>query len=239
MLKQLFQKNFGTFISMALLVIVPVSVSSTLAVLLYKYQDFLLNLTLGQTILYFLVVSITMAFALTPTTFVALLTGFYLGWPGFPGVVISYALASLIGYYLAQIIDQGKLLNFVNHFDKAAAVMEELKHQSWSLIILTRISPVLPFALMTFVLAMMKVNRRKFLLASIVGMLPRTLFFFWLGAQAQDVILLLQNSNTGTSGKLLLIALIAISVFGLYYLFNRALKKALSRQSNRKQQEII
>lgn len=235
MLKQLLQKNFGTFISMALLVIVPVSVSSTLAVLLHKYQDLLLNLTPGQTVLYFLVVSITMAFALTPTTFVALLTGFYLGWPGFPGVVISYGLASLIGYYLAQIIDQGKLLKFVNHFDKAAAVMEELKHQSWSLIILTRISPVLPFALMTFVLAMMKVNRRKFLLASIVGMLPRTLFFFWLGAQAQDIILLLQNSNTGTSGKLLLIALIAISVFGLYYLFNRALKKALSRQPNRKQ----
>lgn len=79
MLKQLLQKNFGTFISMALLVIVPVSVSSTLAVLLYKYQDLLLNLTPGQTVLYFLVVSITMAFALTPTTFVALLTGFYLG----------------------------------------------------------------------------------------------------------------------------------------------------------------
>jgi uncharacterized membrane protein YdjX (TVP38/TMEM64 family) len=180
MLKQLFQKNLGAFISMALLVIVPVSVSSTLAVLLYKYQDLLLNLTIGQIILYFLVVSLTMTFALTPTTFIALLTGFYLGWAGFSGVVISYALASLIGYQLAQIIDQGKLLKFINHFEKAAAVMEELKNQSWSLIILTRISPVLPFALMTFILAMMKVNKRKFLLASIVGMLPRTLFFFCL-----------------------------------------------------------
>lgn len=238
MLKQLFQKNLGAFISMALLVIVPITVSSTLAVLLYKYQELLLQLTAGQKILYFLVVSITMAFALTPTTFVALLTGFYLSWAGFPGVVISYALASLIGYYLAQIIDQGKLLKFINHFEKAAAVMEELKHQSWSLIILTRISPVLPFALMTFILAMMKVNKRKFLLASIVGMLPRTLFFFWLGTQAQDIILLLQNSDTGTSGKLLLIALIAISVFGLYYLFNRALKKALSQQSHQKNQEL-
>ncbi|WP_026461367.1 hypothetical protein [Adhaeribacter aquaticus] len=62
-------------------------------------------------------------------------------------------------------------------------------------------------------------------------MLPRTLFFFWLGTQAQDIILLLQNSDTGTSGKLLLIALIGISVFGLYYLFNHALKKALSKRA--------
>ncbi|WP_225986689.1 TVP38/TMEM64 family protein [Rufibacter sp. LB8] len=231
MLKQLLQKNIGALVSMAMLVIVPVSVSSSLAVLLYQYQDLLLNLAIPQTILYFLAVSLTMAFALTPTTFVAILSGFYLGWPGFPGVVISYAAVSLIGYFLAKAIDQGKLLKFVNHFEKAAIVMEELKHQSWGLIILTRISPVLPFALMTFILAMIKVDKRKFLLASIAGMLPRTLFFFWLGNQAQDILLLLQNSDTGTSGKFLLIALIAVSVFGLYYLFNRALKKALSRHS--------
>ena len=43
-------------------------------------------------LLYFAVVSFTMAFALTPTTFVALVTGFYLGWQGFPGVVVSYGL---------------------------------------------------------------------------------------------------------------------------------------------------
>ncbi|WP_233507777.1 TVP38/TMEM64 family protein [Adhaeribacter pallidiroseus] len=171
-----------------------------------------------------------MAFAITPTTFVAIITGFYLGWSGFPGVVISYGLASLIGYGLAQIIDHGKLIRFISHFEKAAAIMSELKNQSWSLIILTRISPVLPFALMTFVLAMMKVEKRKFFLASIVGMLPRTLFFFWLGTQAQDVIALLQNPDTGKSGQILLLLLIIVSLLGLYFLFNRALKKALEKK---------
>ncbi|WP_233219257.1 TVP38/TMEM64 family protein [Adhaeribacter arboris] len=215
---------------MALLAVGPVLISSTVAVLLYQYQAILQQLTLGQMVLYFMVVSFTMAFALTPTTFVALVTGFYLGWHGFPGVVISYGVASLIGYGLAQVIDHGKLLRFISHFEKAAAVMEELKHQSWSLIILTRISPVLPFALMTFVLAMMKVEKRKFFLASIVGMLPRTLFFFWLGTQAQDIIALLQNPNTGKSGQILIITLILVSLLGLYVLFNRALKKALTKR---------
>lgn len=231
MLKQLFQKNIGSLVSMALLAVGPVLISSTLAVGLYRYQHLLQHLTLVQMVLYFMVVSFTMAFALTPTTFVALVTGFYLGWSGFPGVVISYGVAALIGYGLAQVIDHGKLLGFIRRFDKAAAVMDELKHQSWSLIILTRISPVLPFALMTFVLAMMKVDKRKFLLASIIGMLPRTLFFFWLGTQAQDIIALLQNPDTGQSGQLLVIGLIVISLFGLYYVFNRALKKALARRT--------
>ena len=233
MLKQLFRKNIGAFVSMTLLVVVPVLVSSTLAVVLYRFQDLLQNLSVGQMVVYFVVVSLTMALALTPTTFVALITGFYLDWAGFPGVVVAYGLASLVGYGLAQVIDHGKLLGFINHFEKGAAVVNELKHQSWSLIILTRISPVLPFALMTFVLAIMKVDTRKFFLASIIGMLPRTLFFFWLGTQAQDIITLWQNPETGQGGQILLISLIIISLFGLYFVLNRALKKALAKQAVR------
>jgi membrane protein DedA with SNARE-associated domain len=87
---------------------------------------------------------------------------------------------------------------------------------------------------MTFVLAMMKVEKRKFLLASIVGMLPRTLFFFWLGTQAQDIIALLQNPDTGKSGQILVISLVLVSLLGLYILFNRALKKALSKRASGK-----
>lgn len=107
--------------------------------------------------------------------------------------------------------------------------MEELREQSWSLIILTRISPVLPFAFMTFVLSLVQVPRLRFLVASMVGMLPRTLFFFWVGTQAQDLLALLQDPNAGTTGKLLMGALVVISLGGLYVLLNRAFKKALSR----------
>ena len=219
---------------MLLLVLLPVVVSSGLGLLLYTYNEWLLHLNLGQMLLYFGVVSLTMAFALTPTTFVALVSGFYLDWIGFPGVVVSYGLAAILGYTVAQLIDEGKMLAFLNRFEKTALVMEELRHQSWGLIILTRISPVLPFALMTFVLSIMKISRRKFLLASLIGMLPRTLFFFWLGTQAQNLVTLLSDPDAGSGGKILMLALVVISLFGLYHLFDRALKKALRRSAEPK-----
>ena len=234
MLKELIFKNASTFFSMLLLVVVPVLVSSTLAFYLYQYQELLQSLEPWETILYFVVVAFTMAFALTPTTFVALVTGFYFGWPGFLGVVVAYGLAALMGYGVAQLIDQGKMLAFLHRFKKTGAVMDELREQSWSLIILSRISPVLPFAFMTFVLSLLRVDRVKFLLASMVGMLPRTLFFFWVGTQAQDIITLLNDPDTGKEGKLLVIGLIIISLFGLYYIFNKALKKALRRTTELK-----
>ncbi|UOQ72245.1 hypothetical protein [Hymenobacter cellulosilyticus] len=84
---------------------------------------------------------------------------------------------------------------------------------------------------MTFILAVMRIDRRRFLLGSVVGMLPRSLFFYWLGTKAKDVFTLVKNPDTGTTGKLLLLALVVISLFGLYYVFNHALKRALSRSN--------
>jgi uncharacterized membrane protein YdjX (TVP38/TMEM64 family) len=146
-------------------------------------------------------------------------------------MVGAYALAALMGYQVASVLDHGKMATFLSHFPKADAVMKELRHESWQLIVLTRISPVLPFALMTFVLAVLRVERRRFLLASVLGMLPRSLFFYWLGSKAQDIVALLRDSETGTAGKMLLFGLVAISLYGLYYLFNRALQRALRRST--------
>ncbi|WP_241498903.1 TVP38/TMEM64 family protein [Rufibacter ruber] len=231
MWKKLLQQNSGTLIYSLLLVVVPVVVSSGLGFLLYRNQELMHSLTPEQMLLYYLLISLTMAFALTPTTFVALATGFFVGWEGFPGVVIAYGAASLIGYQMARLIDQGKLERLLHQFPKAEGIRDELRSQSWSLIILTRISPVLPFAFMTFVLSLVRVPRMRFLVASMVGMLPRTLFFFWVGTQAQDLLALLQNPNAGTSGKLLMGGLVVISFGGLYVLLNRAFKKALAKSA--------
>ncbi|MDO7846841.1 VTT domain-containing protein [Hymenobacter sp. M29] len=230
-LRELFQKNFSTLLSMVLLVAVPLLGSASLTGVLYKNKELLENLTTAQSLLYFVIVGVAMAFSLVNTTAVVLITGFYLGWHGFPGMVVAYALAALVGYQIATMLDHGKMLAFLSHFPKADAVMKELKTDSWQLIFLTRVSPVTPFALMTFILAIMRVRRGPFLFASIAGMLPRSLFFYWLGTKAQDVFTLLKDPGTGTTGKLLLLALVALSFFGLYYIFNHALKRALNNSA--------
>ena len=234
-LRELFQKNFSTLLTMFLLVAVPLLGSASLLGLLYEKKELLHHLSMGQWLLYFVVIAFTMAFAFTPTTFVAIVTGYYFGWAGLPGMVLAYALAAGIGYELAKRLDHGKLRHFLHLFPKAEAVLGELQSQSWQLILLTRLSPVLPFALMTFVLAIVGVPRRRFLLASVLGMLPRSLFFYWLGTKASDVLALLRNPDQGTLSKLVLVGLVAASLFGLYVVFNQALQRVL-RRSNTEQQ---
>ena len=216
---------------MGLLLAVPLLGSAAVLGLLYERTTLLQNLSLSQSLLYFVVAGLTMALALTPTTFVAIISGYYFGWAGLPGMVAAYALAAALGYELARRLDHGKLRTLLHHFPKADAVLAELQTQSWSLIILTRLSPVLPFALMTFVLAIVGVARRRFLAASVLGMLPRSLFFYWLGTKAQDVLALLRNPDEGTLSKLVLVGLVIASLFGLYFVFNRALQRVLQRNA--------
>ncbi|MGI4862580.1 MAG: TVP38/TMEM64 family protein [Janthinobacterium lividum] len=230
-LRELFQKNFSTLLTMALLVLVPLLGSSSLVLVLSRHQNLLQHLTPLQMGLYFVLMGLTMAVALTNSTFVVIVTGYFLGWAGLPGMVASYALAAALGYELARRLDQDKLRGFLHRFPKADAVLAELNDQSWQLILLTRLSPVLPFALMTFVLAIVGVPRGRFLAASILGMLPRSLFFYWLGTKASDVLALLRDPDEGTLSKLVLLALVAASLLGLYVVFNRALQRVLRRST--------
>lgn len=233
--KELFQQNTSTLVSLVLLTLLPLAGDSVLAWSLHENQTWLAQPTAWHMLLYFIVVAATMTLSLTHTTVVVLVTAFFFGWQGFPGMLLTYMLAAYGGYLIAHSLDQGKLIQLLERFPKAHAVMHELRRDSWRLVLLTRLSPVLPFALITFILAVVGVPRRQFLTASVLGMLPRTLFFYWLGTKAQDVLLLIQDPDTGTAGKVLVVVLMAVSLFGLYFLFTRALKRVLAQSAEKDQ----
>ncbi|NVO83267.1 TVP38/TMEM64 family protein [Hymenobacter terrestris] len=228
-LKTLFHQNKSTLTALVLLTVLPIIGDSVLTWTLHENQHWLRDPSPGLMLLYFVVVAATMTLSLTHTTVVVLTTAFFFGWPGFPGMLLTYMLAAYGGYLIAYNLDKGKLIRLLEQFPKAHAVMGEMRADSWRLVLLTRLSPVLPFAMITFILTVMGVPKRQFLTASVIGMLPRTLFFYWLGTKAQDVLLLIQNPDTGTAGKVLVAVLLAISAFGLYFVFTRALKRSLKQ----------
>ncbi|RFP63797.1 DedA family protein [Hymenobacter lapidiphilus] len=228
-LKTLFHQNKSTLTALVLLTVLPIIGDSVLTWTLHENPHWLQNPSLGLMLLYFVVVAATMTLSLTHTTVVVLITAFFFGWEGFPGMLLAYMLAAYGGYLIAHNLDKGKLIRLLEQFPKAHAVMGEMRADSWRLVLLTRLSPVLPFAMITFILTVMGVPKQQFLTASVIGMLPRTLFFYWLGTKAQDVLLLIQNPDTGTAGKVLVAVLLAVSAFGLYFVFTRALKRSLKQ----------
>src|SRR5690606_19511306 len=88
--------------------IMPQICSAVLTVLAIRYEMLIREFNFIDWLFFFTVAIVTMALAMTPTTFVALISGFFLSWSAIPFMLISYLSASALGYFLAKYIDRGK-----------------------------------------------------------------------------------------------------------------------------------
>ncbi len=231
MFRDFFRLNARSLVAVALLIGLPLVVDSLLTAWLYEGGGSmaLAGMSSMRMVGFFAVTATLMGLGLTHTTFVALVSGYFLGWEGFAGTVAAYGVAAAVGYRLAVLIDHGSLLRFLHLFPKAEAVLTELETETLPLIVLVRLSPVLPFALMTFVLAAVRVNFQRFLVGSILGMLPRTLFFYWVGTRVAGLTELFHHPDRTSYGQILVITLVIASGAGLFILINRAIQRALKK----------
>jgi uncharacterized membrane protein YdjX (TVP38/TMEM64 family) len=166
-----------------------------------------------------------MAILLTPTTFIASLSGFLFGLSSLLYVVPAYLVASLLGYALGNYLDRGRLLKSMVEVDNKQVLKNTVESNPFWFVILCRISPVLPFGLMNLMLPAFGVKVKEFIFAGTFGMLPRTILFVWLGSAAQDLMEALQGSEGEIGFKFYLTALLVlVSSFGLLFLFRRKLK---------------
>ncbi|MET4696012.1 TVP38/TMEM64 family protein [Endozoicomonas lisbonensis] len=220
--------NRKSLLGLGLLSCMPLVFSSLAAALLLHNESWLLGLDTMQWLPLYLLSAITMALAMTPSTFIALISGYFLGWDATAFMLAAYLLASALGYKAGQFLDGGRLLRSLHQQAKVRQFLDGLRLQEWPLMIMVRLSPVLPFSVMNLLMPAIKVRFNTFLVAGFFGMLPRTLFSIWLGIQAKGLINLLQSPDDNPSSAIFLIFLTVLSVGGLVWLIQRTARQILS-----------
>lgn len=162
-----------------------------------------------------------MGFAFCPTTFFALFIGYLWGFQSFLPFVISYSLASLIGFGLGKFMNGDAIIQILVRKFKMANFLENVQHESFSWVFLTRLSPVFPFAITNAVMAFIGVNLKNFWIAGTLGMLPRTLLAFWTGVEAENIQSLLTNSRKSSWEDYMSLALLILSALGMIWKLRR------------------
>ncbi len=215
---------------MTLLGALPLLGSSATSALLIRHEAWLSTLELWQWIPLYFVSIFTMALALTPTTYVAIATGFFLGWMGLPYVVIGYLSASIVGYIIGRFLDKGKFSQSLLSHPKAQAFVHGMHQREIPLIILSRLSPILPFALMNLLLSMVQPKLRNYIWGGFLGMLPRTMLSVWLGLQSREITEIIKNPSQDPLAKLGFILLMGLSTIGIYIYFKKVMSEKLSSE---------
>lgn len=216
------QRNAFSLVYALLLGVLPLLVSSSLGYGVAMHEGEIQAFSTAQWTAVFALSAVTMAFALTPTTLVALVAGYFLGFYALPPLVLSYAAASLLGYEAARGLDEGRLLRKLSEKPKVRQLLARVREREFSVVAFARLSPVLPFALTNVLFSFVKVRRENLLLAGLLGMLPRTLLSLWAGTEGRTLRRLLETPDEANVSQWVLLGLIVVSLVGLGYVLRRA-----------------
>jgi uncharacterized membrane protein YdjX (TVP38/TMEM64 family) len=212
------KKNSLYILFLGVLGILPTFISSYLTYILYKNSELLTNTTAWETMIFFCIVTFTMALAITPTTFVAIIAGYFFSWAGLIGILISYVMASILGVFFGRGLQKFGLKYTPKPGSKFEKLLNNFGKNEFLLIAFARLSPVLPFAMTNVALSSINLKWKNYIAGSLVGMLPRTLLFFWAGKNAGDIWKFVSKPSLDGAYRLVPLALVVISSVGLYWI---------------------
>jgi uncharacterized membrane protein YdjX (TVP38/TMEM64 family) len=199
----------------------PVLSSMLLGYFALANPAFFANFSPTEYLLFWVCAVFIMGLALCPTTFFAMFTGFVWGWSGLWPLIISYAIASLLGYFLARKMKGDALVELIRVKFKAADFLDNVQAQSFAWVFLARLSPIFPFAITNALMAFLGVPLRQFFVGGTLGMLLRTLIALWTGTQAASWANLLNHPEMLRWQDVASLGMLLISVIGMFVLAKR------------------
>jgi len=198
----------------------------TAVILWLQQNDWVFELPVYQVLLLSTVVSaILIGLALTPSTIIAVLCGYFLGWLGLVPIFISYPIAAIFGLFLGRVILFFAGIAPFQQLPAYRRYLDALAKHEFMMVAYMRLSPVMPFAMMNVFLASMPVRWSNYIWGSMAGMLPRTLLFFWAGMNASEVWGFVQNPSLEGSWQIIPFVLIFLALGGLIYIFKSVLRE--------------
>lgn len=155
------------------------------------------NLLLASTI-YFFVYIAAVAFSFPAASILTIFGGFLFGW--LLGGVLT-AIGATIGATILFKASQSAFGDFLR--DRAgpfaAKLSEGFQKDAFSYLLILRLAPVFPFFVMNIVPALFKIPTKTFVGATILGILPGTFAYTYLGQGVDSVLLSASQSGREAS----------------------------------------
>jgi uncharacterized membrane protein YdjX (TVP38/TMEM64 family) len=145
--------------------------------------------------------------------------GFVVAWFG---TVLGQVGAFALGRYLLRDVVYQYMINRVPHF---AAMDQNISNDGWRLVLLLRLSPVLPYNVMNYVLGLTSIGLLPYTIASAAAAVPYVCLFCYLGSVSSDVYHLLISPTAAllSPGWLIVLACVMVlSAAGLFLVCKHA-----------------
>ena len=92
----------------------------------------------------------------------------------------------------SEIISRFLIRNYIKrkfqNNERFKSIDDGIKEESWKIVILARLSPVIPFFILNYALGITKIRFFHFIIASWIGMIPGTMTYVLMGSMGKAIV---------------------------------------------------
>jgi rSAM/selenodomain-associated transferase 2 len=158
----------------------------------------------------FIGVYVLAALLVVPGSILTLAAGYLFGLP--LGVALTSAgsvLGAAAAFFVGRFVARDWVARRVATWPRFGAFCAALQYDAFAIVLLARLSPLIPYNLLNYVLALTAARFRDYLLATWIGMLPATVLYVYAGSLAESLTTLASAPPSWAAYSLLAIGFAA------------------------------
>jgi pyruvate/2-oxoglutarate dehydrogenase complex dihydrolipoamide dehydrogenase (E3) component/uncharacterized membrane protein YdjX (TVP38/TMEM64 family) len=148
---------------------------------------------------------------------------------GTPLVWVAANLGATLAFLLGRTLARDAIARRVTGNPRFAAIDQAVGREGLKIVLLTRLSPVFPFNLLNYAYGLTRVSLRDYLIGSLVGMVPGTLMYVYLGSLVTSLTELTAGRTSGGTAQQALYFLGLAATIAVTVVVTRVARRALDQ----------
>lgn len=145
-------------------------------------------LALGATgVVVFALVLVVATFLPAPDWPLPIAAGYAYGFWALPLTYVSIGLASTLAFLAARHLARDRIRSFLAKRPKYNALDKAVARDGWKVVVLLRLSPIVPFNLQNYALGMTGISFWQYLGATLLGIVPGLVIYVYFGMFGQSI----------------------------------------------------
>ena len=118
---------------------------------------------------------------LAPSPLMSIAAGVAFGWWGLPLAIISATAGATCSFFLSRYFFGETLEDWLMQRPVSKAAKSAVDEEGWKVLLLLRLSPVVPFGLLNYLLGLTNTTVTTYLIWTVIGILPGSIVDIYIG----------------------------------------------------------
>jgi uncharacterized membrane protein YdjX (TVP38/TMEM64 family) len=176
----------------------------------------------------FVAVYVLAAVLIVPASILTLAAGYLFGLPlGVALTSVGSVLGAMAAFVVGRFVARDWVAQRVAAWPRFGALDAALHHDGFAIVLLARLSPLIPYNLLNYGLSVTAARFRDYALATWIGMLPATALYVYAGTLAKDLATLTSTARTPSWATQSLLAFGFLATAALTVLITRRATRVL------------